>query len=151
MTKGALADIVIGLVFSAGGVGIIVHASGLRNMPGTMIGSGLFPTITGALMALFGLALTAEAFFGKSGDPSIPETRRQIGYSLIVLVGLVGLILLTPVIGFLIAGAIFATGVARAGGAGWIGSVLCGVGLTLALYFIFVHGLGVPLPRGPLG
>lgn len=152
-------DIVIGLAFAIGGVGIISHASGLRTMPGMAVGSGLFPTITGALMILFGLVLAGGTLLRrmKAAPSANADTTTEIEgagglalsvYSLAVLAGLIALTLLVPTIGFLIGGTVFSATVCRLGGAGWIGSVLFGLALTGALYFVFVQGLGVQLPRG---
>lgn len=154
MERGRFGDLAIGLVFTLGGVGVVVHAAGLRSMPGTIVGSGLFPTITGALMAGFGGLLVIQSLVSRSRSAAAASSlrdRASIVYSLSVLAGLIVLTALLPALGFVIASAILTTGLARFGGAPWVGSALCGAGLTIILYAVFVHGLGVPLPRGPLG
>ena len=157
MTKAnSYGELVIGLAFALGGVGIFIHAAGLRSMPGMAVGSGLFPKITGVLMVLFGLMLAVTAARGllrnsgslsESGGPGIALS----GYSIIVFLGLIVLTAILPSIGFLLGGIVFTALVCRLGGAGWIGSALFGIGMTVALYAVFVHGLGVQLPRGVLG
>ncbi len=164
MTK-RISDIAIGLVFAAGGVGICAHAAGLRSMPGMMVGSGLFPMITGIGMIVFGLFLSASAFLGLRGVVAEPAAedilsnenepgRRFLsltGYSALVLAGLVAATFFIPSVGFMLCGIVFTTIVARLGGAGWIGSVIFAVVATLILYIVFVYGLRVPLPRGLWG
>jgi len=156
------ADIAIGLVFLVGGVGIAVHATGLRSMPGTLVGSGLVPTITGACMAFAGLLLAAGQFLrgrppsSSASPPSSPSRARARGadtwgYPLAILALLVGFVALMPFAGFVVSGILFTTGVARLGGAGWIGAAVAAVVLTIALNAVFVHALGVPLPRGMFG
>ncbi len=157
MTKAnSYGELVIGLAFALGGVGIYVHAAGLRSMPGMAVGSGLFPKITGALMVLFGLMLAwsaARVLRRETGSRSdIAGTGIALsGYSIAVFVGLIVLTAILPTTGFLLGGIVFTALVCRLGGAGWIGSALFGLGMTFALYAVFVHGLGVQLPRGLLG
>ncbi len=151
-------EIAIGLVFAAGGLGICLEAAGLRSMPGMMVGSGLFPMITGALMGLFGLVLAGAALLRpapapKSATETAIETARGPlqAYSIAVLAGLIALTALMPAAGFLLAGALFTGFAARLGGAGWIGSAVFAVLLTGVLYWVFVYGLRVQLPRGLWG
>lgn len=156
-------EIVIGLVFAAGGAGICAQAAGLRSMPGMIVGSGLFPMITGALMALFGLVLAIGAALRKptairkdappppGGPPEEPRFLFLPLYSLAVLAGLAVLTAALPSVGFLLCGMAFTVAVARLGGAGWIGSAVFAVLLTFALYYVFVYGLRVQLPRGLWG
>lgn len=115
------------------------------------------PTITGGLMVVFGLLLARSAYATRheprvpTPDPGEAARYRRFLFPLAVLAAVVAVTLLLPVLGFVIAGTLFAAAVARLGGAGWIGSGVSAVILSLVLYFVFVHGLGVPLPRGPLG
>lgn len=145
-------DIAIGLAFLAGGVGIVAHASGLRSMPGTVVGSGLVPTITGASMAIAGLLLAVAPLL--RARPAATEKRSgpiEWGYPLAVLALLSGFMLLMPFLGFVASGILFTGAIARLGGAGWIGAAVSAVVLTIVLNAVFVHALGVPLPRGMFG
>lgn len=156
MKRRNLPDIFVGLIFAALGVGIIVTASGLRTLPGMAVGSGFFPTITGAGMILFGLALSAQSLVPAQVDEeeeaADPDERRFVSaYSLFALAALAVLLLVMPAAGFIATGIVFALAMARLGGAGWIGSLVFAVVMTLGLYFVFVYGLRVPLPRGVLG
>ena len=147
------ADIALGLVFAALGAGIAVVASDLPTMGKFAVGPGLFPTITGAGMVTFGLALAIGGFLARPAAAERPATtgpmlRWDVAA---ILATLVALVLLMPSVGFLVAGSVFTAGAARLGGAGWIGSAIFGVLATVALYAVFVHALGVPLPHGLLG
>jgi len=161
---GRFSDIAIGLVFAAGGVGICVHAAGLRSMPGMMVGSGLFPMITGGAMIFFGLILAAGAALGLRGATAEPPLEAEIGapkpqsrpallsgYSALVLAGLVATAFLIPGVGFMLCGIVFTAVVARLGGASMAGSLLFAAVATALLYLIFVYGLRVPLPHGLWG
>lgn len=149
-------EVAIGLAFAAGGVGICLHAAGLRSMPGMVVGSGLFPTITGACMILFGLVLAAGALLaGRVPAPATSAAPGRSGffslYSLAVLALLIALTTAMPPVGFILSGMVFTAAVTRLGGAGWIGSLVFAAAITLALYYVFVFGLRVQLPRGLWG
>lgn len=154
-------EVAIGLAFAAGGVGICVHASGLRDMPGSMAGPGLFPSLTGAGMMLFGVMLVASALLkarrsgpgggGTSAAPADATASLALsGYSLAILAGVIALSATLPSLGFPAAATVFTAVVCRLGGASWRGGAIFGLALTAILYVAFVHGLGVQLPRGVL-
>jgi small-conductance mechanosensitive channel len=156
--KTKASEIAIGLVFAAGGLGICLGAAGLRSMPGMVVGSGLFPMITGALMGLFGLVLALAALLRPAAarpEPVAEAAEAARGpvqlYSVAVLAGLIALTALMPAAGFLLGAALFTGFAARLGGAGWIGSAVFAVLLTAVLYWVFVYGLRVQLPRGLWG
>lgn len=155
MPKRNLSDAVIGLLFAGLGTGIIVAASGLRTLPGMAVGSGLFPTITGAGMIIFGLVLAAQALFSGPGNGAEADESENTGflssYAVGMLVALAVLIVAMPRAGFMATGVVFAALIARMGGARWAGAVIFAAMATVGLYAVFVYGLRVPLPRGVLG
>lgn len=121
-------EVAIGLAFAAGGVGICVHASGLRDMPGSMAGPGLFPSLTGAGMMLFGVMLVASALLkarrsgpgggGTSAAPADATASLALsGYSLAILAGVIALSATLPSLGFPAAATVFTAVVCRLGGA----------------------------------
>lgn len=158
-------DLLVGLAFAALGAFVVVEAAGLPSMPGMGVGSGLFPTITGAGMIVFGLLLALEGFIpravatpaesvrpeadaGGEGDAPPAPAPLDVPFAAVVLSGLVLVILLVAPVGFLLTVAVYGAVVARVGGAGLVGAVLFGAVTSAGLYAVFVHGLGVPLPRG---
>jgi hypothetical protein len=158
-------DLLVGLAFAALGAFAVIEAAGLPSMPGMGVGSGLFPTITGAGMILFGLILALKGFApGAAGPPPAPapDPRAEemgaaeaappldVVFAAVVLGGLVALIFLLRPLGFLLTAGVFGAVVARVGGASLPGAVLFGAAASAGLYQIFVYGLGVPLPRGLL-
>lgn len=147
-------DLALGLVFAGLGGGIIVVASGLPSMGKIGVGSGLFPTITGGGMVVFGLVLALGALrsAGRNGPADGLPTPKMLRWDVLAILALLAaLVLAMPSAGFLVTGAVFAAGAARLGGAPWLGSVLFGIVATVGLYAVFVHALSVPLPRGILG
>lgn len=162
MRSSRLVDGAIGLVFAGLGAGIIAGAANMPGLPGMAAGSGFFPTITGAGMVLFGLLLSFQGFFLSGTQESVVTTGRDKApaegttsfiswYRLLVLAALAILIAAMPFVGFIVTGVVFATTIARLGGAGWAGATLFALTATLGLYAVFVHGLHVPLPRGIMG
>lgn len=147
------ADVALGLVFAALGAGIAIKASELPAMGKLAVGPGLFPTITGAGMVIFGLALAIGAFLARQAAAERPaKTGPMLRWDVAaILAMLVALVLVMPSVGFLVTGTVFTAGAARLGGAGWVGSTVFGAVATAALYAVFVHALGVPLPRGIFG
>ncbi|MDP0881059.1 hypothetical protein, partial [Klebsiella variicola] len=82
---------------------IVIIASGFRTLPGMAVGSGLFPSITGAAMIGFGLllALTAARSVRRRATAGAqePEGERQpflTAPALAVIAALVVLILVMP-------------------------------------------------------
>ncbi len=144
-------DLALGLAFAALGAGIAVEAAGLPTMGNIGVGSGLFPTITGGGMVVFGLILAVGALFPRPMPGMVIPRVKMLRWDVAaVLALLAAMIVLLPVAGFLVAGFVFAAAVARIGGARLLGAVLFGAISTLLLYAVFVHALGVPLPRGLL-
>ena len=164
MRTGLAADIVIGLAFAALGTAIIVAASGFRTVPGMAVGSGLFPTMTGSAMILFGLLMAIgaariarrpvqEEVAGTrqtqgADDPSGGKRRLFDGYAVALIVALLVLIAAMPVAGFLVAGFAFAVFAVRLGGGRWVPAIVFSAIATFCIHFVFTSGLRVPLPPG---
>ncbi|MBO6637883.1 MAG: tripartite tricarboxylate transporter TctB family protein [Roseitalea sp.] len=165
MRTGPAADIVIGVAFAALGAAIIVAASRFRAIPGMAVGSGLFPTMTGGAMILFGLVMVIGAArvarrpvpekaagTGQTPDADDPSERKRRlfdGYAIALIVALLVLIAAMPVTGFLVSGFVFAVFAVRLGGGRWAGAIVFSAIATFCIYFVFMHGLRVPLPPGP--
>ncbi|MBO6921966.1 tripartite tricarboxylate transporter TctB family protein [Boseongicola sp. H5] len=165
MRQARAADTIIGLAFVALGSGIIFVASGFRTLPGMVVGSGLFPTVTGAAMILFGLVMALEAarMARRFDPPGDSRATHEVGsdtptedtpplfyrYTIAVTLALSALIVAMPVIGFLATGFAFTVFAVKLGGGSWIGAILFSAIAVVSLYFVFTQGLRVPLPRGP--
>jgi len=142
-------DAALGLVFAGLGAGIAVKAADLPSMGQVGVGSGLFPTITGLGMIVFGLGLAIGSMVSRqSPEDRVPRTAMLRWDVVAVLAMLAALVALMPLAGFLVTGTVFAALAARLGGAPWLGAFIFGVLASVVLYAVFVHALGVPLPRG---
>jgi len=160
-------DFWLGVVFTAAGSFILIQALGFRPMPGMPVGPGLFPSITGGAMALFGLVLALQGWFAKVGDDLslVPEEGEvaaetapvradfwsRIPFIPGLLAAIVATILVMPHLGFLITGAVLTAFLVVLGGGGWKSAVIFSPIVTVAVYALFFYGLRVPLPHGLLG
>lgn len=153
---GYAADLIIGLMFAGLGSAIFIIASGFRTLPGMVVGSGLFPSITGATMIAFGLllALTAARSARRRATAAAPETKGErqsllTAPALAVIAALVALIFVMPAAGFPATGFVFSVFLVRLGGGSWPGALTFSAAATAAIFTIFTYGLRVPLPGGP--
>jgi putative tricarboxylic transport membrane protein len=158
-------DVAIGAVFGLGGLFVLSQALAIQSMPGLPVGPGLFPTITGAAMAFFGLVLAVQGWLVAPEEdvPLLPAaTPGETAFlyvppkffSLFVL-GILGSILTSilvmPYLGFLITGALFTFAVVLLSGGTLRAALVFSPIAALATYAIFFFGFRVPLPRGILG
>lgn len=165
MSRHNLADVALGLIFAAGGAFLAARASALPTMPGMHVGPGLFPFLTGAGMAIFGLVLAVQAWVAGPADdvPLIPEDAAEetapppatSGFFTPFVLGVLGCtaaaIVAMPVLGFLIAGTLFAFAVVLLSGGSLRAALVFSPIAAYAVHLIFVRGFRVPLPHGLLG
>ncbi len=113
---------------------------------------GFFPFIVAAMMGVASLiTFIKSAFFPSDEDRQDFVSIRGAGRILLVLVPLAVYILGIEFLGIYVASAIFIAGFMIAFGKEPIlRSALVGVGVPLALFFMFERWFLVPLPKGPL-
>ena len=114
------------------------------------LGPQFFPRLLAVLLALLSVALVVRAASGRSDTTPLPTVR--FGRLIAVLALCAGWTLLLPRVGFLIVtpplvgAVIWILGLRR-----WRTIIAVSLGVTLALYLVFVQLLTVLLPLGPLG
>ena len=120
------------------------------------VGSGAMPTVVGALLILAGLLIAIDVLRGGFGemeggeDIDFDQKADWKALGLIVLVFLANAVLIERV-GWPISGAVLFYGAAVAlGSRRMFRDVLVAVVVSLASYYLFALGLGIPLPAGPL-
>jgi len=162
MKSRSYADVALGVVFALGGLFVLSQALTIRSMPGMPVGPGLFPTITGAAMALFGLVLAVQAWFAPETEepllvsegseaPPAPKSSLLNPFALGILACVAASIVLIPVLGFLIAGTLLTFAVVLISGGRWLTALIFAPVATALVYAAFVYGFRVPLPHGFLG
>ena len=161
-------DLALGAVFTLGGLFVLSQALAIQGMPGLPVGPGLFPTITGAAMALFGAILAVQSWMtnpsaemdlvpeghAPDGEEEI-EAFKSPGFFSPFVLGILGAtlasIFLMPVLGFLITGLIYTFVIVLLGGGRWLSALIFSPLAALTVYAMFAYGFRVPLPRGLLG
>lgn len=159
-------DVVLGGAFAVLGIGVIVGSQNLTSISGLPVGPGLFPTVTGAAMLIFGVVLAGQGWLAPAGeligvpdevaelaeDPA-PPTRGWLDFWFIplLLIAVAATIPLLPVLGFLVAGTIFTAVIVVLCGGSLLRAVIFSPVAAVAVYALFFYGLRVPLPRGLLG
>ncbi len=157
------ADLVLGIVFAAGGTAIAVSASGYASLPGMIVGPGLFPIITGVAMAVFGAVLAFHGWLSPApvdvlliedaAAQAEPIVKRPLftGFAVGIVAAVAVATALMPALGFLVTGVLFSIAVVLLSGGRWPSAVIFSPIATAAIYALFVYGFRVPLPRGLLG
>ena len=127
-------------------LGIVALVEAFRLRDG-WTGARLMPAVVGVTLLLLGVAhtrigLAAEAWPAAAG-------RRRV----VTLLGLLVLyVVLLPVLGFLLATALFALPLVRVLGlSSWPRAALTAAANAVASHVVFKHWLGMPLPVGVLG
>lgn len=120
------------------------------------VGPRLFPTVIGVVLILLAVVLAiaiprgsiGEADAGEDIDPTMPSDWRTVG----LLVGIfVAVIVLVDPLGWVITGTLLFAGTATVlGSRHYVRNVVIGVALSLASFYAFYSGLGIPLPAGIL-
>ena len=112
--------------------------------------AGYFPFRIGAIMAMASLVTLAQSILARDGHRPFVD-RHALGQVLIVLVPAAVYVLVLEHIGIYVASAIYiAAFMMYMGGYRWITSVAVGIGVSVALFFMFEVWFLVPLPKGPL-
>lgn len=114
--------------------------------PTDPLGPSAFPLVAAALLALGGLSLLFEA----DASPEPLEAGVLLRLSLASGSFVLYALLLAP-LGFVPATALAFTALALLFGGRALPSLAVGVVFSVALFALFVYGLGLPLPLGPLG
>jgi putative tricarboxylic transport membrane protein len=163
MKSKSLPDLALGLIFALSGAFILSQALAIRGMPGMPVGPGLFPTITGIGMMVFGALLAFQAWFAPASEanvvvpeadaPQALDTQSSLlnPFSLGILACVVASIVLIPILGFLIAGTLVTFAVVLLGRGRLLTALIFAPVATGLIYAAFVYGFRVPLPHGLLG
>jgi hypothetical protein len=140
-------DFWAGLMFIAFGLGFMFVARNYAMGTAVRMGPAYFPTVLGGLLALIGLAIFVKAF-AKNGPP-VPRIVLRPMILIIVALLLFG-VLLKP-LGLIVCTAIL-IGLGAFGGHEFRSKevVILYVVLTAFSVFVFVRGLGLPIPTCPL-
>jgi hypothetical protein len=139
-------DFWAGLMFIGFGIAFALIAQNYQMGTAVRMGPAYFPTWLGVIMALIGLAIFVQSLIGEG-----PKVSRFYFKPLVLLVLAIVLfgVLLKP-LGLVLAAAIL-VGVGAFGGVDfrWKEVIILFVVLAVFSVFVFVKGLGLPIPVWP--
>lgn len=152
-------DILVGCAFVALGAAIVAAASLIKPLQHIPYGPGLFPTLVGSGMILFGAEVAWSGRRGARAEPDAKDADAQATPALVTnpVVATIGFlivpilfVLLVPRLGFLITMPLLIGGLIGILSRRWIMAAAAGVAITLLMHGIFQTILKVPLPWGLL-
>ncbi|MEW9551527.1 tripartite tricarboxylate transporter TctB family protein [Nonomuraea sp. NPDC050783] len=148
------------------GLAVVVLALGVLVIAGTLdvsaaasrlgLGPRFFPMLVGGSLVVVGLFYVLDVLRGGHGDPeesedvdaAAPADRRGVGLVSGIFLAFAALL---DVLGWVIGASLLFFGLSVALGAGHKGrAAVVAVVMGVATYLLFVKGLGVRLPGGPL-
>lgn len=141
-------DRLIGLLAILGGLAVITGTLGFREVPGQQFGSAFFPRLLGAALILCGVAFVATATNGpllRIGEILKGRSGLKIAT---VLTAVIGWILVSPLLGFILTTSLLIAALALLAGGKLVPSAATGLGMAVILFLIFGQLLRVPLPLG---
>lgn len=153
-----LPELLLSTLITGLGVLCVVEATTIPTNAATRgpVESGAMPTVIGILLIIAGLLIAVDVLRGGAGemeggeDIDFDQKADWRALGLIVLVFLANAVLIER-IGWPISGAVLFYGAAVAlGSRRMFRDVLIAVAVSMASYFLFANGLGIPLPAGPL-
>lgn len=153
----AVGELAMVLGLAALGAFVLVETPTIR-VPGSTntVGPRFFPYLVGGLLVLTAVALAAQVLRGRAAPPEDSEdidTAAGTDWRAVVLVaaGFAGHALLIEPVGWPIAATVLFAVVALAlGGRRPVFTVAIGLSISVVVWLVFVLGLEVALPGGPL-
>jgi hypothetical protein len=136
-------DFWTGLIYIFFGSGAILIARDYDMGRAVKMGPAYFPTVLGGLLILIGILSITRSFL-KEGTPIGSFTFRGLGL-VVVSVVLFGLIVRGAGVAIALPLLVFASASASKRFQ-WVPTLLLASGLTVFCVFVFLKGLGVPLP-----
>jgi putative tricarboxylic transport membrane protein len=146
-------DAITGAVLILFAAGIAFWSQGFPDIPGQQYGAAVFPTLVAAALAASGLLLVVAGL--RAHAPAVAwadwarerHGRRNV---VVTVAAILFYILAADWLGFILAMAPILLLLFRLLGVGWMLSVGLAIVVTLAVHYLFVHELYVPLPWGLL-
>lgn len=148
----ALATMILGALMTVLSIVVIVQATRLDNR-GNAVGAATVPWILGGALLIVGVLLTTrgrrDMGFWEASDHTTGQDWKRLG---ILVVSLIVFAVVSPYLGYVVAGALLYAVTAIVLGAPDRGRALA-YGFTVAalVFLLFDVGIGITLPAGPWG
>lgn len=152
-------DVILGCSFVVLGAVIVAAASFLEPLQHIPYGPGLFPTLVGSGMILFGAEVAWSGRHKAEALPTEKDTEAEAvpalrGNPVVATAAFLAVpvlfVLLVPRLGFLITMPLLVGGLVGILSRRWLMAAVSGVVITLVMHVIFQAVLKVPLPWGLL-
>lgn len=148
-------DAILGAVFLALSIAVLVTVQGYPKIPGQTIGPGAFPGLIAVLLAGCAIALIWRGWRERATQPLVSlgdwlGSPRHVGNFLVATGALVFYVLAADALGFLICGTLILLSLFLALRVKARLAVPLAVVLPIAIHLIFYKILRVPLPWGVL-
>ena len=146
-------DAILGAVFLALSIAVLVHIQGFPNIPGQKIGPGAFPGLIAAILALCSAGLLWRGFRDRTPLIAVGawlSSPRHVRSFLVTVGALVFYILAADALGFLLCGALILFALFLTLRVRPLIAAPLAVLLPVVIHVIFYKLLRVPLPWGVL-
>jgi putative tricarboxylic transport membrane protein len=139
-----------GLGLAALALAVLWSARAFPNVPGQKLGAAFLPMLVGAGLLLCGIGLVVRSLRGRAyaEDTAAEAGSEHFGSSLVLIGAVLGYIVLSERVGFLIIAPLCLMAGFLAFRIGWRRALLWAVGGTMLVHFNFYKLLRVPLPWG---
>jgi hypothetical protein len=144
LLRGALKDLLAGLVFIGFGLAFALVATSYEIGTALRMGPGYFPLVLGAILVVLGMAIIAKGFVAGEGAEIGPIAWRAMALIVAALLFFGATIRGLGVVPAVFVTALIAGFSGRRSGLVW--PVVIAVGLTVVSVLIFVEALQLPLP-----
>jgi putative tricarboxylic transport membrane protein len=148
-----LNDAIIGAVLIVLGAAVAFWSQSFPDIPGQQYGAAVFPTLIAACLAGSGLLLIAAGVRRRSPVVAWADWARErhgLRNVLVTVAAILTYILVVDRLGFILTMAPILLIMLRLLGVGWLTSIATAALVTLAIHYLFVNQLYVPLPWGLL-
>lgn len=153
MSKNKIFNLVSGCIAIAFSAGVWYVSSSFPEDRNVTINSDFFPKILAAALILSSLCMMATTLFGKKEETfgTISLKDKGVQRSLLCLVATILCAVLMTSLSFIIAGALYIFAImVLLGYRKWIPMVLISAAVSIGIFLIFRHLLGITLPLGIL-
>lgn len=144
-------DALVGIGLALLALTVLWSARAFPDVPGQKLGAAFLPMIVGAGLLLCALGLVVRSLRGRAyGNAGTHEARGEehFGSALVIIATVVGYLLLSERIGFLLIAPLCLLALFRALRVGWARALPWALGGSAVVHLAFYKLLRVPLPWG---
>lgn len=144
-------DRLVGIGLALLALAVLWSARAFPDVPGQKLGAAFLPMLVGAGLLLCALGLIVRSLRGRAYADAAPRAApgsEHFGSALVIVASVIGYLLLSERVGFLLVAPLCLLLGFRAFRVGWGRALLWAIGGTLVVHLAFYKLLRVPLPWG---